>query len=123
MRNERRGSLLRSIVGIQSGRNEQSVQLRSRGQIGLGWLRPLTRLRHRVAYPQLPRGAFVYRLGHGPLKAERRVRFPYALPVITRGFITIGSENLFERPPIFITRNVTKRSHDEFNSHFLDPLR
>ena len=23
---------------------------------------------------------FVYRLGHGPLKAERRVRFPYALP-------------------------------------------
>jgi mRNA-degrading endonuclease RelE of RelBE toxin-antitoxin system len=25
-------------------------------------------------------GAFVYRLGHGPLKAERRVRFPYALP-------------------------------------------
>ncbi len=28
----------------------------------------------------LPSGAFVYRLGHGPLKAERRVRFPYALP-------------------------------------------
>ncbi len=27
------------------------------------------------------RGAFVYRLGHGPLKAERRVRFPYALPL------------------------------------------
>ena len=26
-------------------------------------------------------GAFVYRLGHGPLKAERRVRFPYALPI------------------------------------------
>ena len=26
-------------------------------------------------------GAFVYRLGHGPLKAERRVRFPYALPL------------------------------------------
>jgi hypothetical protein len=25
-------------------------------------------------------GAFVYRLGRGPLKAERRVRFPYALP-------------------------------------------
>ncbi len=25
-------------------------------------------------------GAFVYRSGHGPLKAERRVRFPYALP-------------------------------------------
>jgi hypothetical protein len=25
-------------------------------------------------------GAFVYQLGHGPLKAERRVRFPYALP-------------------------------------------
>ena len=29
----------------------------------------------------LPSGAFVYRLGHGPLKAERRVRFPYALPI------------------------------------------
>ena len=27
-----------------------------------------------------PAGAFVYQLGHGPLKAERRVRFPYALP-------------------------------------------
>ena len=26
-------------------------------------------------------GAFVYQLGHGPLKAERRVRFPYALPL------------------------------------------
>ena len=26
-------------------------------------------------------GVFVYRLGHGPLKAERRVRFPYALPL------------------------------------------
>ena len=26
-------------------------------------------------------GVFVYRLGHGPLKAERRVRFPYALPI------------------------------------------
>ena len=25
-------------------------------------------------------GVLVYRLGHGPLKAERRVRFPYALP-------------------------------------------
>jgi hypothetical protein len=29
-----------------------------------------------------PRGAFVYRLGHGLLKAERGVRFPYALPFI-----------------------------------------
>ena len=27
-------------------------------------------------------GAFVYQLGHGPLKAERRVRFPCALPLI-----------------------------------------
>ena len=27
-------------------------------------------------------GAFVYQLGHGPLKAERRVRFPYALPYL-----------------------------------------
>ena len=26
-------------------------------------------------------GALVYRLGHGPLKAERRVQFPCALPL------------------------------------------
>jgi hypothetical protein len=26
-------------------------------------------------------GVFVYRLGRGPLKAERWVRFPYALPM------------------------------------------
>jgi hypothetical protein len=31
-------------------------------------------------------GVFVYRLGHGPLKAERRVRFPYALPVVEINF-------------------------------------
>ena len=35
---------------------------------------------------KLPFGAFVYRLGHGPLKAERRVRFPYALPDQMRPF-------------------------------------
>jgi predicted nucleic acid-binding protein len=34
-----------------------------------------------IASVVLPIGAFVYRLGHGPLKAERRVRFPYALPL------------------------------------------
>jgi hypothetical protein len=34
-----------------------------------------------VSIMKLPFGAFVYRLGHGPLKAERRVRFPYALPL------------------------------------------
>ena len=27
-------------------------------------------------------GVLVYRLGHGPLKAERRVRFPCALPIL-----------------------------------------
>ena len=26
-------------------------------------------------------GPFVYRPGHGPLKAKRRVRFPYGLPL------------------------------------------
>jgi len=31
--------------------------------------------------PKFLGGAFVYQLGHGPLKAERRVRFPYALPI------------------------------------------
>jgi hypothetical protein len=30
----------------------------------------------------MERGAFVYRLGHGLLKAERGVRFPYALPIL-----------------------------------------
>jgi hypothetical protein len=29
----------------------------------------------------LKNGVFVYRLGRGLLKAERRVRFPYALPL------------------------------------------
>ena len=39
-------------------------------------------LRREISIKQLPFGAFVYRLGHGPLKAERRVRFPYALPTL-----------------------------------------
>jgi hypothetical protein len=30
-------------------------------------------------------GAFVYRLGRGLLKAERGVRFPYALPIPDNG--------------------------------------
>ncbi|MEY3276508.1 MAG: hypothetical protein RL153_1776, partial [Verrucomicrobiota bacterium] len=44
-------------------------------------------------------GAFVYRLGHGPLKAERRVRFPYALP------IAAGSPSGF----FVMTRNICTR--------------
>ena len=32
-----------------------------------------------------PDGALVYRLGHGPLKAERRVQFPCALPLLLCG--------------------------------------
>ena len=31
-------------------------------------------------------GVLVYRLGHGPLKAERRVRFPCALPLFIGHF-------------------------------------
>ena len=37
-------------------------------------------------------GAFVYQLGHGPLKAERRVRFPYALPVFARSHARAKTE-------------------------------
>src|SRR5436309_695834 len=42
--------------------------------------RPSTTQATHITIIALPSGAFVYRLGHGPLKAERRVRFPYALP-------------------------------------------
>ncbi len=35
-------------------------------------------------------GAFVYQLGHGPLKAERRVRFPYALPIFRRAAVAVS---------------------------------
>jgi hypothetical protein len=45
---------------------------------------PLTMAGKEIACQKSPRGAFVYRLGHGPLKAERRVRFPYALPLIIK---------------------------------------
>ena len=48
----------------------------------------LTRAGQRLAWNKLPNGAFVYRLGHGPLKAERRVRFPYALPIAQTQKIT-----------------------------------
>src|SRR5437773_12498607 len=44
-------------------------------------VRALTSPAAPIASGQLPFGAFVYRSGHGPLKAERRVRFPYALPL------------------------------------------
>jgi hypothetical protein len=37
-------------------------------------------------------GVFVYRLGHGPLKAERWVRFPYALPLPINGLHKSASE-------------------------------
>ncbi len=40
----------------------------------------LTPCSGRLGWIRLTVGVFVYRLGHGPLKAERRVRFPYALP-------------------------------------------
>jgi hypothetical protein len=47
-------------------------------------LQTLTTRPLRLALNLLTSGAFVYRLGHGPLKAERRVRFPYALPLELR---------------------------------------
>ena len=44
-------------------------------------------------------GAFVYRLGRGLLKAERRVRFPYALPVkITTPIPILGRDGALRRP-------------------------
>jgi len=39
---------------------------------------------HTMVAVRIRVGVFVYRLGHGPLKAERWVRFPYALPLIIR---------------------------------------
>ena len=43
----------------------------------------LTRARELVSYKALA-GVFVYRLGRGLLKAERGVRFPYALPTYSQ---------------------------------------
>ena len=42
-------------------------------------VRALTRAQEWLLYKSLA-GVFVYRLGRGLLKAERGVRFPYALP-------------------------------------------
>ena len=55
----------------------------------------------RLALNRSPSGAFVYRLGHGPLKAERRVRFPYALPTFNTLSILRKHriETHFLRPP------------------------
>jgi mRNA-degrading endonuclease RelE of RelBE toxin-antitoxin system len=47
---------------------------------------PLTSAPPRIGCSRSSSGAFVYRLGHGPLKAERRVRFPYALPNVMMPF-------------------------------------
>ena len=42
-------------------------------------------------------GAIVYRLGHRPFKAERRVRFPLALPLkpVTTGFFYCSSPDVY----------------------------
>jgi hypothetical protein len=55
-------------------------------------------------------GAFVYRLGHGLLKAERGVRFPYALPAS----IIVNDTNVF-------LSFVFLKTQSE-NKHFKKPL-
>ena len=52
-------------------------------------------------------GAFVYQLGHGPLKAERRVRFPYALPISA----------LFDFP-VDLSNDLRDRLRSEPTSHW-----
>ena len=64
-------------------------------------------------------GVFVYRLGHGPLKAERRVRFPYALPtlqappeLVCQSGGLAGPPN----PPVLQLRDTPVRGADQ-NTH------
>src|SRR6266536_1586273 len=47
------------------------------------------------------------RLGHGPLKAERRVRFPYALPLIDRQQLTaiLRSKKLKKRKNLILLQS------------------
>ena len=59
--------------------NERSDRLAGFVWTGCVCTLHLTAGRRTSFHPQ-PVGALVYRLGHGPLKAERRVRFPCALP-------------------------------------------
>src|ERR1039457_1276511 len=60
-------------------------------------------------------GVLVYRLGHGPLKAERRVRFPCALPIS----IWSNDTNDFSRFKIFPARSMSQSLDTvEFKSLF-----
>src|SRR5882724_1804389 len=56
--------------------------------------------------PTLLNGAFVYRLGHGPLKAERRVRFPYALPLICKHLRRSASKSRLWNSVSFSARDI-----------------
>ena len=72
-----------------SGRSENALPEPARRPVRLAAKdTALSRRRSRVRIPYgLPTsafrslGAFVYRLGYHPFKVERRVRFPYALPL------------------------------------------
>ena len=64
----------------------------------------LTRARELVSYKALA-GVFVYRLGRGLLKAERGVRFPYALPisVLSNDTNVISHFSIFQKRKVRIT--------------------
>jgi hypothetical protein len=62
-------------------------------------------------------GAFVYRLGHGLLKAERGVRFPYALPILFWSSDTnaISHFLIFQKRKVRIKVRIIKFSIDAFD--------
>ena len=60
------------------------------------------------------------RLGHGPLKAERRVRFPYALPLIINEF----EQEFFKtvRPSSLLKRFATTEEVANLVTYVCSPL-
>ena len=72
--------------GLRNGQDGKSLVWGGKSRRG----RALTRARERLLYEPLA-GVFVYRLGRGLLKAERGVRFPYALPTFLRPTVSLNS--------------------------------
>jgi hypothetical protein len=87
-------------------RSGQDVGLRDSRTLPIGLNAPTPRNggnSRRTANRSL-RGAIVYRLGHRPFKAERRVRFPLAL-YEKRGFIEISAAFKSRRGPFGVPSN------------------
>jgi hypothetical protein len=96
----------RSQRPVAHHRSGQDVGLRDSRTLPIGLNAPTPRNggnSRRTANRSL-RGAIVYRLGHRPFKAERRVRFPLAL-YEKRGFIEISAAFKSRRGPFGVPSN------------------